>query len=108
MSLTFKQNVTVSKFFDARFYLLYSCAAVSSDARGRAGAAPAGDSAVGGDSIPTSGPVRSAALDFHPRHLSSAALLHGGAGAEAEGDGQVCGPTGQLWLPPGRESEGKF
>jgi hypothetical protein len=90
------------------FYLLYSCAAVSREAGRGAGAAHGGDSGPGGDPIPTSGPLRSAAINLDSCHLSSAALLHGGAGPEAEGDGQVRGPTGQLWLPPRRESEGKF
>jgi hypothetical protein len=92
MSLKFTSNVT--KIFYEHFYLLYSCAAVSRDARGRAGAAPAGDSAAGGDSIPTRGPVRGSAVHLHSSHLPEAALLHGGADPKTAGDGPVGGQAG--------------
>jgi hypothetical protein len=100
MSLTFTQNVTVSKFFDAHFYLLYSFAAVCGDTGGRTGASPAGDSAPGGDAVPAGGTIRGAAVHFYAGHLPAAPLLHGRAGPEAAGDGPVCGQAGQLWLPP--------
>jgi hypothetical protein len=90
------------------FYLLYSCAAVSRDAGRGAGAAHGGDSGPGGDPIPTSGPLRSAAINLDSCHLPAAALVHGGAGPKAAGDGPLRGQAGQLRLPPRRGTKGEF
>jgi hypothetical protein len=90
------------------FYLLYSCAAVSRDAGRGAGAAHGGDSGSGGDTIPTSGPLRSAAINLDSCHLPAAPLLHGRAGPKAAGDGPLRGQAGQLWLPPRRGTKGEF
>jgi hypothetical protein len=67
------------------FYLLYSCAAVCCDAGRGAGAAH------GGDPVQTRGPLWGAAIHFNARHLPAAALLHGGAGSKAAGDGPLGG-----------------
>ena len=108
MSLTFTQNVTVSKFFDAHFYLLYSFAAVCGDTGGRAGASPAGDSAPGGDAVQACGTLRGAAVHLHAGHLPAASFLHGRAGPKTAGDGPVSGQAGQLRLPPRRGTKGEF
>ncbi len=81
------------------FYLLFSCAAVSRDAGGRTGASPAGDSPLVGDAVPAGGQIWGAAVHFHAGHLPAAALLPGGAGPKAAGDGPVSGQAGQLRLP---------
>jgi hypothetical protein len=106
--LVFTQDVTVTKFFDEHFYFLYSCAALCRDTGGRARASPAGDSAPGGDAVPPGGAIRSAAVHLHSSHLPAAALLHGGAGPKAAGDGPLRGQAGQLRLSPRRGTKGEF